>query len=287
MQASTLWWRRIPPRPSAVALLGLNALIWWCASRCSLSRAVPLWAGACSTTHVSMGPMNQQAWQAHAPNLRQLGAEQRLGSTLADMLASVGQNLPHGPTTGLTLHLQEGVPPWLPSMGLGSGCKGCTPFSWPCRQRPVLIGPGRWAPGWSPAAFAPARETPRAGSVMPKPACVCSCRSGIRRSQRCRSSMDASSSNSNIWRTSCRNSMAFRPFLIKSWRPRPVLQRPPSNRGHQRCLLAACFLFRLASNRCCCSCASCCSTPSRYERNASRACQCWRRSSGAASSIAL
>lgn len=93
-----------------------------------------------------MGPMNQQAWQAHAPNLRQLGAEQRLGSTLADMLASVGQNLPHGPTTGLTLHLQQGVP--LAALdGLGVWLQGLhtVQLAMPAAARAHWTGPvGAW-----------------------------------------------------------------------------------------------------------------------------------------------
>ena len=56
------------------------------------------------------GPLDEQAWHAHYPNLRQIGEEQRLGCSLADLLSTVGQHLIHGPYTGLSLHLQQGDP---------------------------------------------------------------------------------------------------------------------------------------------------------------------------------
>ena len=56
------------------------------------------------------GPLDQQAWLAHYPNLRQIGEEQRLGCPLADLLANVGRHLVDGPYTGLSLHLQQGDP---------------------------------------------------------------------------------------------------------------------------------------------------------------------------------
>jgi len=56
------------------------------------------------------GPLDQQAWQAEYPNLRQIGEEQRLGCSLADLLTNVGRHLEHGPYTSLSLHLQQGDP---------------------------------------------------------------------------------------------------------------------------------------------------------------------------------
>jgi hypothetical protein len=56
------------------------------------------------------GPLDQQAWKAHYPNLRQICEVQRLGCTLADLLTDVGRHLMDGPYTGLTLHLQQGDP---------------------------------------------------------------------------------------------------------------------------------------------------------------------------------
>jgi len=69
------------------------------------------------------GPLDQQAWKAHYPNLRQIGEEQRLGCTLADLLTDVGRHLMDGPYTGLTLHLQQGDP--LAALdGLGAWLEG-------------------------------------------------------------------------------------------------------------------------------------------------------------------
>jgi len=70
------------------------------------------------------GPLDQQAWKAHYPNLRQIGEEQRLGCSLANLLNNVGQHLLDAPYTGLILHLQQGDPldaldglgPWLQSL---------------------------------------------------------------------------------------------------------------------------------------------------------------------------
>jgi len=69
------------------------------------------------------GPLDQQAWQAHYPNLRQVGEEQRLGCSLADLLTNVGRHLMYGPYTGLSLHLQQGDP--LAALdGLGAWLEG-------------------------------------------------------------------------------------------------------------------------------------------------------------------
>jgi hypothetical protein len=56
------------------------------------------------------GPLDLQTWQARYPNLRQIGGEQRLGCSLADLLTNVGRHLVDGPYTGLRLHLQQGDP---------------------------------------------------------------------------------------------------------------------------------------------------------------------------------
>jgi len=56
------------------------------------------------------GPLDQQAWHGHYPNLRQLGEDQRLGCSLADLLTNVGRHLVDGPYMGLSLHLQQGDP---------------------------------------------------------------------------------------------------------------------------------------------------------------------------------
>lgn len=69
------------------------------------------------------GPLDQSAWCAHYPNLRQLGMEQRMGCSLADLLTSLGEHLPHGPYSRLRLHLQQGDP--LAALkGLGAWLQG-------------------------------------------------------------------------------------------------------------------------------------------------------------------
>ena len=56
------------------------------------------------------GSLDGQAWQAHLPNLRQIGEEQLLGSSLADLLTSVTELMPQDPCTALPLRLQQGDP---------------------------------------------------------------------------------------------------------------------------------------------------------------------------------
>lgn len=56
------------------------------------------------------GPLDGQSWQAHLPNLRQVGEEQRLGRSLADLLTSVTEPMPQDPCTALHLRLQQGDP---------------------------------------------------------------------------------------------------------------------------------------------------------------------------------
>ena len=69
------------------------------------------------------GPLDQQVWQANYPNLHQVGEEQRLGCSLADLLTNVGRHLVDGPYTGLNLHLQQGDP--LAALeGLGAWLEG-------------------------------------------------------------------------------------------------------------------------------------------------------------------
>jgi len=69
------------------------------------------------------GAVDQQAWLAHYPNLRQIGEEQRLGCSLADLLTNVGRHLVDGPYTGLRLNLQQGDP--LAALdGLGAWVQG-------------------------------------------------------------------------------------------------------------------------------------------------------------------
>jgi len=69
------------------------------------------------------GPLDQQAWKAHYPNLRQIGEVQRLGTSLAELLTNVGRHLVDGPYTRLSLHLQQGDP--LAALdGLGAWLEG-------------------------------------------------------------------------------------------------------------------------------------------------------------------
>ena len=69
------------------------------------------------------GPLDQSTWCAHYPNLRQLGMEQRMGCSLADLLTGLGEHLPHGPQSRLRLHLQQGDP--LEALkGLGAWLQG-------------------------------------------------------------------------------------------------------------------------------------------------------------------
>jgi len=69
------------------------------------------------------GPLDLQAWLARYPNLRQIGEEQRMGCSLADLLTNVGRHLVDGPYTGLSLHLQQGDP--LAALdGLGAWAQG-------------------------------------------------------------------------------------------------------------------------------------------------------------------
>ena len=69
------------------------------------------------------GPLDQQAWLAAYPNICQIGVEERLGCSLADLLTNAGRHLPHGPTTGLALQLQQGDP--LAALdGLGAWLQG-------------------------------------------------------------------------------------------------------------------------------------------------------------------
>jgi len=69
------------------------------------------------------GPFDQQVWQGRYPNLRQIGEEQRLGSSLAELLTNVGRHLVDGPYTGLSLHLQQGDP-LVALEGLGAWLEG-------------------------------------------------------------------------------------------------------------------------------------------------------------------
>jgi len=92
------------------------------------------------------GPLDQQVWQANYPNLHQVGEEQRLGCSLADLLTNVGRHLVDGPYIGLNLHLQQGDP--LAALdGLGAWLEGLhiVDLALPSAATALWAGPvGAW-----------------------------------------------------------------------------------------------------------------------------------------------
>jgi hypothetical protein len=92
------------------------------------------------------GPLDQQVWQANYPNLHQVGEEQRLGCSLADLLTNVGRHLVDGPYIGLNLHFQQGDP--LAALdGLGAWLEGLhiVDLALPSAATALWAGPvGAW-----------------------------------------------------------------------------------------------------------------------------------------------
>jgi len=92
------------------------------------------------------GPLDQQVWLHHYPNLRQVGEEQRLGCSLADLLTNVGRHLVDGPSTALILNFQQGDPrAALDGLGAWLECLHTVELALPSAAMALWAGPvGAW-----------------------------------------------------------------------------------------------------------------------------------------------